>query len=244
MTEVAGSSSSDTYSLSDVHGDLITTTSTTGVASGLDNYAPYGALTPVSAGALENSGQTGSTLGAFGSSTKVTDTDATTPVVLLGARLYNPTEGRFASVDPIEGGCANPYVYVSGDPLDSNDLAGQAGCQKSPLASSFCSLDVNGEGPGCNLYIPPNVVAAIHDEAAVVTFVNSVLGYVCQAGVIVCDAITGPIYAAVAASAALIAAYAGRAAAVGGGVAVTFAESYVTDSLQYAHSTIIPACGY
>jgi hypothetical protein len=31
-------------------------------------------------------------------------------------RAFNPVEGRFLSVDPIEGGCANADAYVSGNP--------------------------------------------------------------------------------------------------------------------------------
>ncbi len=42
----------------------------------------------------------------------------------MGARAYNAAEGRFTSVDPQKGGCANGYVYVFGDPLSQTDLTG------------------------------------------------------------------------------------------------------------------------
>lgn len=63
-------------------------------------------------------------LGPFGTSGKLTD--STTGITVLGARAYNADEGRFLSVDPVQGGCANEYVYVFGDPLNHADPTGQA----------------------------------------------------------------------------------------------------------------------
>jgi hypothetical protein len=48
----------------------------------------------------------------------------------MGVRLYNPTTGRFLSVDPIAGGNANPYEYCSGDPVNCYDLDGRQGWRK------------------------------------------------------------------------------------------------------------------
>jgi hypothetical protein len=45
----------------------------------------------------------------------------------MGVRLYNPTTGRFLSVDPVPGGNANPYEYCSGDPVNCTDLDGRWG---------------------------------------------------------------------------------------------------------------------
>ncbi|MFF3072160.1 DNRLRE domain-containing protein [Kitasatospora sp. NPDC057904] len=66
--------------------------------------------------------------------------------VLMGARLYNPTLGRFLSVDPIRGANANAYDYTYGDPLNRVDLDGRSsarscgwGCQ-----AMFYSLDYAG----------------------------------------------------------------------------------------------------
>jgi RHS repeat-associated protein len=67
-------------------------------------------------------------LGPFATSGKLTDT--TTGITILGARAYNATEGRFLSVDPVAGGCANAYVYAFGDPINSSDLTGKDLCHE------------------------------------------------------------------------------------------------------------------
>ena len=48
--------------------------------------------------------------------------------MLMGARVYDPSTGRFLQTDPIVGGNANPYDYCSGDPNSCADTTGQGGC--------------------------------------------------------------------------------------------------------------------
>jgi hypothetical protein len=46
----------------------------------------------------------------------------------MGARQYSPLLGHFLQVDPVEGGSANDYDYVSADPVNMVDLDGLRQC--------------------------------------------------------------------------------------------------------------------
>lgn len=58
---------------------------------------------------------------------KQRSSETPTGVTLMGVRLYNPTTGRFLSVDPVPGGSANAYEYCNGDPINQYDLDGRYG---------------------------------------------------------------------------------------------------------------------
>ncbi|UYQ64487.1 DNRLRE domain-containing protein [Streptomyces peucetius] len=56
---------------------------------------------------------------------KQRSTETLTGLTLMGVRLYNPTTGRFLSMDPLYGGSANAYEYANADPLNRYDLDGR-----------------------------------------------------------------------------------------------------------------------
>ncbi|MBT2439615.1 DNRLRE domain-containing protein [Streptomyces sp. ISL-36] len=45
--------------------------------------------------------------------------------ILMGARMYSPTTGRFLSADPVYGGSATAYDYANQDPTNQFDLDGR-----------------------------------------------------------------------------------------------------------------------
>jgi RHS repeat-associated protein len=119
---LALAANSETWSYPNLHGDVIATADAAGSRPNVPvTYSPYG----------EGVGPTTSVANAadqgwVGSASRLTDhASGLRPIILMGARPYDPSLGRFLSVDPVEGGCANHYAYVYGDPVNSSDLSGQ-----------------------------------------------------------------------------------------------------------------------
>jgi RHS repeat-associated protein len=121
------SRSTKPWSFPDLQGHYIATTDDNGDRIGpVVTYDPWGTQTPAAGTPLDNT--TGNAdLGPFGSAGKLEEHTTAKPIVLMGARPYSPTHGRFLTIDPIQGGCANNYVYVHGNPTNTKDLSGMGG---------------------------------------------------------------------------------------------------------------------
>jgi RHS repeat-associated protein len=153
---VALQSAGNTWSYTNLRGDTTATTSNTGAVTARPvTYNPWGVLNPGQTAPASTTGP--DTLGAYATSGKLTAT--ATGTILLGARTLNPAEARFLSVDPVNGGCANPYTYAFGDPLEYGDLSGMDECSD---ATWSINIKVSQSGISADIDIddmPDNIVA-------------------------------------------------------------------------------------
>lgn len=116
------------------HGDCVAqiTLPGSGDATGLDNWSDtdeYGNPTTGSTGVTAtNPGGTSATdaTGGLGYGWTGADQRVTynTGLIQMGARVYDPATGAFASSDPVFGGNTTPYTYPQ-DPVDGYDLSGR-----------------------------------------------------------------------------------------------------------------------
>ncbi|GAA0447815.1 RHS repeat protein [Actinoplanes campanulatus] len=109
-----GASNSLQWQISNLHGDIIATRNAG--AAGITNAyitdefgSPIDSTTP--------------RYGYLGTAQRSSDNPG--GLIAMGVRLYNPSTGRFLSVDPVYQGGANAYVYCSDDPVNCTDTSGQ-----------------------------------------------------------------------------------------------------------------------
>ncbi|MGW6196943.1 RHS repeat-associated core domain-containing protein [Kribbella sp. NPDC055110] len=98
------------------HGDIVTTSPMPGSQAtatsigGWSSFDEYG------------QGGTGSVrYGWLGGASRAT---ADSGLILMGARVYNPTTGLFTSEDPVPGGSNTSQGYCNGDPVNCADISG------------------------------------------------------------------------------------------------------------------------
>jgi RHS repeat-associated protein len=116
-------SATDTWSYANLHGDVAATANGSGTKVGSTfNYDPFGQ--PLS-GYPDNTSSSAAAYGWQGLHQKLTEHTGLIADIEMGARVYTPGLGRFLSVDPIEGGSANSYDYVSQDPCNGYDPTGR-----------------------------------------------------------------------------------------------------------------------
>ena len=119
------SASAATYSLPNIHGDVFATVDADGLVKAAHMTGPFGEVLPNQTAPTNTAD--GTSWNYLGQHQKLTDLD-TSPIpggiIQMGARVYIPTLGRFLSVDPIEGGTDNNYVYAN-DPVNESDLDGR-----------------------------------------------------------------------------------------------------------------------
>lgn len=146
------------WTYTNIHGDTIVVANNANTATWTGYWGPYGEQPP---GVTEpsDSAISGGSLGYNGSQGKLSEGD----LILMGARPYNPTDGRFTQPDPVQGGCANNYAYGDGDPIDHPDLSGRA-VEPCGSAEFEAKVKVNDSG-GLELEfgwknLPDDVVAA------------------------------------------------------------------------------------
>jgi RHS repeat-associated protein len=109
------------YNYPNIHGDIAYQADANGNQIGTTKkYDPFGQplndLPDNEAGNFD--------YGWLGQHQRQTEHEGLLNVIEMGARQYLPNLGRFLQVDPVDGGSANDYDYVYGDPVNGSDLDG------------------------------------------------------------------------------------------------------------------------
>lgn len=116
--------SGNVWSYPNLHGDIVATAGADGLKQGATaTYDPFGNQI---GGALPDNTLGNLDYAWLGQHQRPLEHEGgLQPIIEMGARQYSPLLGRFIEVDPVDGGSANDYDYVNGDPVNNFDLAGR-----------------------------------------------------------------------------------------------------------------------
>jgi RHS repeat-associated protein len=117
LAAVQESDGTTTFKLTDLHGDVVASASSSPTATELLGTYRFDEF-----GEPEGSGTSGR-FGWLGGKSR--RTELSSGVIQMGARSYIPQLGRFLTPDPIPGGSANAYDYADQDPVNMFDLGGE-----------------------------------------------------------------------------------------------------------------------
>jgi RHS repeat-associated protein len=114
-TTIEGTIKTADIQLQDLRGNTVTTIDlTTHTATGWNSYDEFGnPETPTN----------NTNLIKYTTYAKAERATNTTGLILMGARVYNPTTNQFTAPDPIKGGNENTYTYPN-DPINKSDFTG------------------------------------------------------------------------------------------------------------------------
>ena len=163
---LGSSTASCTLNLTDMRGDVVATAA---ITSGVGTVSGYSEQTEFGQPRSQSTQNAVAPLyGWLGTHEKAENN--LSGLVLMGARVYNPTTSLFSASDPVYQGNANPYTYP-GDPVNAFDLSGDSGkwtiqaCKLLIGITAFCNIAVDNNSPLKDPHEASAVITAGKDDA-------------------------------------------------------------------------------